>query len=120
MVAVEGIGVRPVSERVAKAMQRQMRRFGLDETVDRIAVVAGNRGSGRLQAGDGHAIHLALDPGDLIETVGVGRVFGGERARRRNPLALIAPPPLRRLGGKTERRGDQERKCNFQQIPAGR
>src|ERR1700722_17235426 len=69
-----------------------------------------------LQPGDGDAVHLALDRGDLVEAVGVGRVFRGERASRGNPLALIAPAPFQRFGRKGDkRRGDGERQPEFQE-----
>src|ERR1700729_1790097 len=42
MIAVEGIGVCPVGERIAEAVQGKLRNHGSDETVDRIAVVAGD------------------------------------------------------------------------------
>ena len=46
MGPVEGIGVGSVGERIAEAMQGEPGSLGPDEVVDRIAVVAGDRGSG--------------------------------------------------------------------------
>ena len=39
---VERIGVCPVRERIGEAVQGKLRNLGSDETVDRIAVVAGD------------------------------------------------------------------------------
>jgi hypothetical protein len=42
MIAVEGIGVSSIGERVAEAVQGKLRSVGPDEIVDRVAVVAWN------------------------------------------------------------------------------
>src|SRR5580698_4668438 len=104
MVAVEGVRIGPVGERIAEAVQRKLRRLGPDQTIDGIAVVAGDGGSRWLQAGDGDPVGLALYSGDRIEPVGVGRILRGKGAPRRDPLALIAPAPLQGLGGKRDER----------------
>src|SRR6185312_3991276 len=118
MSRVEGIGVGSVGEAVAEAVQGELRRAGSDEVVDRVAVIAGDRGPRRLQARDGDAIGFAGDTGDLIETAGVGLVVGGERPRRRHPLALIAPTPLERFRApRGEHGAGQEDECELHGNP---
>jgi len=118
MSPIKGIGVGSVGQRVAEAVQRELGSLGPDEVVDRITVVARDRGPWRLQTRDRDAIGIAGYRGYRVEAVGVGRVLGGERARSRDPLPLIAPAPLQRLGALgDERRADNERKCELQANP---
>ena len=65
-----------------------------------------------MQGRDRDAIAFALNPGDLVEAVGVGLVFRGEGARRANPLALSnssATPTPRREARAPRRSGAKVR-----------